>query len=391
MQIVRNRRSRSVDPNDLPKKKCVNPLLKLYYEFPNMRKYWDWGEISKNECIGMKEIENNMNLPWRWYAVSENPNLTWEFVQKHIGLKWDWDNLSKHPCITWDIIMKTFDKYDWNLTYISENPNITFDIFSANIMSCPIKKGSWNMCSLSKNPGIDWEDIKNQGITVYDDEFNDEINIWERSCFVQGVLENPTLTVNKILRTISEHDNVLNELNDISVIVQKDDFSEDHYDMFLSRGWLNDEAVCHVIEHKNISIDFILKRRIMIANYVEHEIAFSKNPNLTQKHILMIPQEYFSWKTLSEHPCVTMKFVKDHPDFPWDNYHLSLNPNLRVNSVIDNSNLRCRQIHFTNMSINLFTYEITTRKRICQLWCLLKQKHLAKDIIVYIFQNFMSK
>ena len=338
---------------------------------------WNWEDISKNECIGMEAIENNMNLPWRWYAVSKNPNLTWEFVQKHIGLKWDWDKLSKHPCVTWDIIMETCNKYNWNLTYISENPNITFDIFSANIMNCPIKKGSWNICSLSKNLGVKWEDIKNQ------------CNIWERRRFAQGLLDNPTLTVNKILETLSEHDNVLSEMDDMSVIVQKDDFSEDHYDILLSRGWLNDEAVCHVIEHKNISIDFILKRRIMIANYGKHEIAFSKNPNLTQKHILMIPQEYFSWKTLSKHPCVTMKFVKDYPDFPWDNYCLLLNPNLRVESVINNPNLRCRQIHFKNMSMNPFTYERTTRKRICQLWCLLKQTHISKDVIVYTFQNFL--
>ena len=45
---------------------------------------------------------------------------------------WDYSYLSENPNITWDIVLANPDK-GWNYAYLSQNPNITWDIVSANL------------------------------------------------------------------------------------------------------------------------------------------------------------------------------------------------------------------------------------------------------------------
>ena len=45
--------------------------------------------------------------------------------------EWNYDYLSENPNITWDIVLANPDKA-WNYACLSMNPNITWDIVSAN-------------------------------------------------------------------------------------------------------------------------------------------------------------------------------------------------------------------------------------------------------------------
>ena len=68
---------------------------------------------------------------WSWFWLSENPNITWDIVQKNPQIPWDWYWLSTNPNITWDIVQANPDK-KWSWIGLSRNPNITWKIVQAN-------------------------------------------------------------------------------------------------------------------------------------------------------------------------------------------------------------------------------------------------------------------
>ena len=53
-------------------------------------------------------ILNNSNKPWDWDYLSENPNITWEIIQANPDKPWDWGFISGNPNITWKIIQFNF-------------------------------------------------------------------------------------------------------------------------------------------------------------------------------------------------------------------------------------------------------------------------------------------
>jgi hypothetical protein len=80
--------------------------------------------------------------PWNWYWVSRNPNITWEIISANPDKPWNWNEVSRNPNITCDMICANPDK-PWNWSGISSNPNITWEIISAN----PDKPWNWDRIS----------------------------------------------------------------------------------------------------------------------------------------------------------------------------------------------------------------------------------------------------
>ena len=70
---------------------------------------------------------DNPDNPWNWSYISVNPNITWEIIRDNPNKEWDWHSISYHPNITMDIIMDNRDK-PWDWMAITYNPNITWDI-----------------------------------------------------------------------------------------------------------------------------------------------------------------------------------------------------------------------------------------------------------------------
>ena len=52
----------------------------------------------------------NPDKPWNWEYISENPNITWEIIQANPDKPWNWRHISKNSNITWDIIHSNPDK-----------------------------------------------------------------------------------------------------------------------------------------------------------------------------------------------------------------------------------------------------------------------------------------
>ena len=45
--------------------------------------------------------------------ISNNPNITWDIIKNNLDKNWNWHWISKNPNITWEIIQNNLDK-NWD-------------------------------------------------------------------------------------------------------------------------------------------------------------------------------------------------------------------------------------------------------------------------------------
>ena len=57
-----------------------------------------------------QKIKTYEERKFNWYWLSQNPNITWDIVKNNPDKPWDWYRLSKNPNITWDVIKDNLDK-----------------------------------------------------------------------------------------------------------------------------------------------------------------------------------------------------------------------------------------------------------------------------------------
>ena len=75
-------------------------------------------KLNSNELI--KLLETFPDKPWNWNFLSQNPNITWDIVKANQDKPWNWNVLSWNPNITWDIVKANPDK-PWNWYGLSES------------------------------------------------------------------------------------------------------------------------------------------------------------------------------------------------------------------------------------------------------------------------------
>ena len=66
-------------------------------------------------------ILDNQGQEWRYSYLSSNPNITWEIVENNPQIKWDYYELAENPNITWEIV-KNNRQIKWNYFQLSANP-----------------------------------------------------------------------------------------------------------------------------------------------------------------------------------------------------------------------------------------------------------------------------
>jgi hypothetical protein len=86
----------------------------------------------------------NPDKPWNWAWLSNNPNITWDIVEANPDKPWNWAWLSNNPNITWDVVAANPNK-PWGWYWLSRNLNITRENIETNPMV------SWDWCGLSRN------------------------------------------------------------------------------------------------------------------------------------------------------------------------------------------------------------------------------------------------
>ena len=56
-----------------------------------------------NDLVKLLDLQKDK--PWDYEYLSENPNITWEIVQQNPDKPWDWSDISRNPNITSDIVI----------------------------------------------------------------------------------------------------------------------------------------------------------------------------------------------------------------------------------------------------------------------------------------------
>ena len=202
-----------------------NHLWTLVQKYPDAK--WSWSWVSMNPNITWEIIQDNPDYPWNWYGIPcnpnvpldiiakynpdyihLNPNVTLEIMQDSLG---DWDEISKRA--SWEIILNNLEE-DWEWYYVSENPNVTWNIInkfdkqwfcyqsvSVNVNNNP--DYPWNWYGISMNPNITWEIIKNNPDQPWDwrgVSWNPNITFdifkknLDKNLDWDGISQNPNLT-----------------------------------------------------------------------------------------------------------------------------------------------------------------------------------------------------
>ena len=110
-------------------------------------------------------MKHNSSFPC---YISQHPNITWDIIQDNSDYPWNWDWISRNPNITWDIIQANLDK-PWDWEFISCNSSITWDIIQTN----PDKPWDWS--GISRNSNITWDIIR-----------DNPNKPWDKHCIVQN-------------------------------------------------------------------------------------------------------------------------------------------------------------------------------------------------------------
>jgi hypothetical protein len=124
-----------------------NYLMDLIKAFPDTFDY-------KNSSKGKIKKHQARYDVWNYSFLSYNPNITWEFIQANLDKPWSFRWLSYNPAITCDII-KSHPELPWSYLYISDNPNVTANMVLNNL------DRDWNYISLWLNKKI-WREIEEE-------------------------------------------------------------------------------------------------------------------------------------------------------------------------------------------------------------------------------------
>jgi len=151
-----------IEKNNLNKNDWINEIKQnekgqlFTNESPTLR------TLMWNRGITVNDIKKYKEIDWCYDLLSSNCNMSWDFVMENIDKNWDWQMLFSRPTNTWDEIKNfgslIFEDFDENnilnnfnkstVMWISQNPNISWDIISNNLHE------KWNWDSVTINPNI---------------------------------------------------------------------------------------------------------------------------------------------------------------------------------------------------------------------------------------------
>lgn len=231
-----------------------NKIIKIRY-YPNGLSYtmtitydffvkyidkpWNWKELSKNDSIDVKIVEEYNNYSWNWNNLSKNPAIKPEFVDKHINYPWKWGTwgLSSNPSITPEFIEKHLNEsWDWEKSVLSRNPAINSS-FVEKYSNKP-----WSVNELLYNPSIPLNFTKKY-IRSFDD----------------GIMHKISGSPNVTIDFLKEHPEVLGYNN--------------HY---YTVDWYR------MNNNPNITVEFIEKHLHTLWNYAELHIQYKTFKSLEE-------------------------------------------------------------------------------------------------------------
>jgi hypothetical protein len=131
-----------------------NPFINWDY-YPIIKRLGiNWDVIFKHKlnpqiiaCMSKKATLKDIteiDIQWNINYVSCNPNITWDYIMQS-PTQFNWYRISKNPIITWQFVVARLDKYPWDFRGLSENCNITWEIIRDNPLA------GWDPEHVSRN------------------------------------------------------------------------------------------------------------------------------------------------------------------------------------------------------------------------------------------------
>lgn len=299
--------------------KSMDFVLKYHQTIPI-----DWSVLSTNTNISLENIEENLHLPWDFNRISCRNDLTLEFVRRHPDKEWNmlalseranlWEDINKNaqnycvysavnnPKITVEFIERHMDLYTkdgfgWYLTQILEMDMIGLDFIERHLeLLISVKKSS----IISQNPNVTVEFIRKHPDIDWD--------MYEISS------NNPNITPEIVMANLDldwDIDYLAGRSNfslkDVQNIYGEHQFKWARYSMY------------------SLSFNFasVPEDKLSMLNW-EY---LSQSPHVKTAEVIEKYKKYIDWHMLSLSPHITMKFVNDHPEYPWKSHEFFRNPN----------------------------------------------------------------
>ena len=159
--------------------------------------------MSDNKNLTLEILDNNINLDWHWKIVSANSNLTFTNPKKYPKINYEY--LSKNSNLTFDVVNNLDINY-WNFDELSFHPNLSFNFVFG-----------WDWYFLSRHPKLSFDIIQDYFNLNYYDRVNSKQK-WE----MKGLSENPNLTIDFIIKNITEDWNwQMISINDMNISKKK--------------------------------------------------------------------------------------------------------------------------------------------------------------------------
>lgn len=338
-------------------------------------KRWNYEKMSRNPNITWEIIQSNPDKPWSIKEFSKNPNVTWELIRDNPDLPWDFYGTMSHMKFLPEDLPEILagEKYGFTIQFLSENPNLTWDIVKAN------PEIEWDYHTMTVNPNITWEIMQtNSEFAQYKLMFLANPNIsWKiidsqlsKSYPGDALLElefNPTILQNELIRQeileyggevppgVTKYPISLDyEPEEISPpkIVRENEIqkyaveraAQVFWDFVLSKP---DEAwnPYHLMANPNLTPDIIVKNKLRgviksgpIREFVWAPGVLSQNPNIdaafVRDFIKTDPDRGWDFEALSENPGITPEIVLENLELPWKLRGLSKNPNTTWDLVL---------------------------------------------------------
>lgn len=260
-------------------------------------------------------------------SLSYSPYLTMKDVIHDLEYKWDWDALSEHKNITMLDILR-YPCFTWNYAYISINPNLTVEY----VISMDISRKINNM--------------SDPNCHMYDEECgqnDDNCYCWaKRHIFL---FSNPSLPISFILEKYQD----MCYCCEISDIMANPNMTLDIIENYLSRDCEPNNRFCQFYKFKN-SFDKI-----------------SKNPNITFEFIKKYITKNWDWTLLTIHPNIKIQDIFDNPTYPWKPNYWD-NPNIMPNDLISKNILEDKPWFEVSKSVNVSIEYILNHKEYPWNW-----------------------
>ena len=263
--------------------------------------------------------------PVNYLYLTNNPNITWDIIQSNPDCDWNLRLLPLNSNITWDIIRSNLDKnWDWGI--VSSMDDLPLDFIQANLDK------NWDWSYLSLHPNMTLEFVKNnldkpwvlEKMDCITWEFIQEnLNIqwdWLELCknpkFIDKIIESHdirTLNANHILYDIHEMpiENLIKLVNN----------------GFILDGDYLEGITCQMYP---ITWDFIEQHMssIQLPWVVWYWTKLSSHKNITWDIIVSNPDKPWYWNSISHNPNITLKIIQENLDKEWNwDFLLSWNNN----------------------------------------------------------------